>query len=219
MTVQVLTVDGRLCCHLGWRPVSQGSDEFKSRWTEADSPWQLLAVCMDIAAAQRSGDPATYCSRLPVHQDGSCNGLQHYAALGRDAWGGSAVNLTPNEGHQVSSWGRHKRPDQQHMDLHTVALCCSIGCSPNTLTPSHGLRQSRQTLGTCFWPSMRRDSFARHLQLPMCMAQDVYTEVAALVREKVAADAVAGHPWAPLLHDAIDRKLVRARRHRMHEAS
>jgi DNA-directed RNA polymerase len=36
----------------------------------------------------------------------------------------------------------------------------------------------------------------------------VYTEVAALVREKVAADAASGDPWAPLLHDAIDRKLV-----------
>jgi DNA-directed RNA polymerase, mitochondrial len=32
-----------------------------------------------------------------VHQDGSCNGLQHYAALGRDLSGGSAVNLTPED--------------------------------------------------------------------------------------------------------------------------
>ena len=28
-------------------------------------------------------------------QDGSCNGLQHYAALGRDEKGGQAVNLMP----------------------------------------------------------------------------------------------------------------------------
>ena len=28
-------------------------------------------------------------------QDGSCNGLQHYAALGRDFNGGKAVNLVP----------------------------------------------------------------------------------------------------------------------------
>ena len=27
--------------------------------------------------------------------DGSCNGLQHYAALGGDVEGGSQVNLTP----------------------------------------------------------------------------------------------------------------------------
>jgi DNA-dependent RNA polymerase len=121
VTAQALTVDGRLCCHLGWRPASQWFGELICRWTEADSPWQLLAVCMDIAAALRSGDPATYCSRLPVHQDGSCNGLQHYAALGRDAWGGSAVNLTPNEGHQVSF-----RRDITHGLIHShlnSALC------------------------------------------------------------------------------------------------
>ena len=35
--------------------------------------------------------------RLPVHQDGSCNGLQHYAALGRDEAGGEQVNLMPRE--------------------------------------------------------------------------------------------------------------------------
>lgn len=32
-----------------------------------------------------------------MHQDGSCNGLQHYAALGRDKPGGQAVNLLPSE--------------------------------------------------------------------------------------------------------------------------
>jgi len=37
----------------------------------------------------------SYICHLPIHQDGSCNGLQHYAALGRDLSGGSAVNLTP----------------------------------------------------------------------------------------------------------------------------
>jgi len=63
-------------------------------WADADSPWQLLATCKDIAAALRSGDPETYESKIPIHQDGSCNGLQHYAALGRDEWGGIAVNLT-----------------------------------------------------------------------------------------------------------------------------
>jgi len=49
----------------------------------------------------RSDNPEAHLSALPVHQDGSCNGLQHYAALGRDAWGGHAVNLTPTDGPQV----------------------------------------------------------------------------------------------------------------------
>jgi DNA-directed RNA polymerase, mitochondrial len=32
-------------------------------------------------------------SSLPVHQDGTCNGLQHYAALGGDDKGAQQVNL------------------------------------------------------------------------------------------------------------------------------
>nr|XP_012601324.1 DNA-directed RNA polymerase, mitochondrial [Microcebus murinus] len=64
-------------------------------WMEADEPWQALACCMEIARAVRTPNPATYISHLPVHQDGSCNGLQHYAALGRDSVGAASVNLTP----------------------------------------------------------------------------------------------------------------------------
>jgi DNA-directed RNA polymerase, mitochondrial len=68
---------------------------------DADSPWQCLAACHDLTCALQSGDPASYRSALPVHQDGSCNGLQHYAALGRDLTGGRAVNLTPVDRPQV----------------------------------------------------------------------------------------------------------------------
>ena len=50
---------------------------------------------MEIAAASRSDDPAGFLSGFPVHQDGSCNGLQHYAALGRDLAGAKSVNLYP----------------------------------------------------------------------------------------------------------------------------
>jgi DNA-directed RNA polymerase len=52
---------------------------------------------MEIKAAIESGDPENYVCHFPVHQDGSCNGLQHYAALGRDEAGGRSVNLTPSE--------------------------------------------------------------------------------------------------------------------------
>lgn len=69
----------------------------KGWWKEAESPWQTLAVCMEIRDALASGDPTKFCSRIPVHQDGSCNGLQHYAALGGDIEGAHEVNLTPSE--------------------------------------------------------------------------------------------------------------------------
>lgn len=32
-------------------------------------------------------------ARIPIQQDGTCNGMQHYAAMGRDEIGGRAVNL------------------------------------------------------------------------------------------------------------------------------
>lgn len=51
---------------------------------------------MEIDAALRCPDgPAAYICHLPIHQDGSCNGLQHYAALGRDQSGAESVNLAP----------------------------------------------------------------------------------------------------------------------------
>lgn len=64
-----------------------------SWWRESDEPWQTLACCIEISRAIDSGDPETYVCHFPVHQDGSCNGLQHYAALGRDEVGARSVNL------------------------------------------------------------------------------------------------------------------------------
>jgi len=64
-------------------------------WKQSEEPWQTLACCMEIARAVRSPDPLKYVSHFPVHQDGSCNGLQHYAALGRDKHGAIQVNLHP----------------------------------------------------------------------------------------------------------------------------
>ena len=50
---------------------------------------------MDLSNALNSGNPEEYISHLHIHQDGSCNGLQHYAALGRDIEGAHQVNLGP----------------------------------------------------------------------------------------------------------------------------
>lgn len=62
-------------------------------WTKADDPWQCLATCIELRNALESPEPEAYECALPVHQDGTCNGLQHYAALGGDAVGAAQVNL------------------------------------------------------------------------------------------------------------------------------
>ncbi|CAH7674161.1 hypothetical protein PPACK8108_LOCUS9070 [Phakopsora pachyrhizi] len=77
----------------------------KGWWLKSDDPWQTLAGCIELTKALRlrdsQGNPVTpeeYRSNLPIHQDGSCNGLQHYAALGGDIEGGKQVNLFRLEG-------------------------------------------------------------------------------------------------------------------------
>ncbi|KAI9374887.1 hypothetical protein BJX61DRAFT_496355 [Aspergillus egyptiacus] len=66
-------------------------------WLEAGDPWQCLAACCELRNALQYSDPTEYPSRLPIHQDGSCNGLQHYAALGGDKAGAQQVNLEPSD--------------------------------------------------------------------------------------------------------------------------
>ena len=73
-------------------------------WQRAEDPWQTLAACMELRDALAWHDVAAFPSRLPVQVDGSCNGLQHYAALGRDAQGGTAVNLCPAPRPQVPAF-------------------------------------------------------------------------------------------------------------------
>lgn len=66
-------------------------------WLKAEDSWQCLATCFELKAAMDLPDPTQYVSHLPVHQDGTCNGLQHYAALGGDLWGAQQVNLVPGD--------------------------------------------------------------------------------------------------------------------------
>ena len=70
-------------------------------WQQAEKPWEILAACREVRDALATGNPAEFVSWLPVQIDGSCNGLQHYAALGRDLEGGRSVNLLPCDKPQV----------------------------------------------------------------------------------------------------------------------
>jgi DNA-directed RNA polymerase len=68
-------------------------------WAQADEPWQFLAAAIELDNAFNWGEPgeeAQYPSNLPVHVDGSCNGLQHLSAMGLDPVGAHATNLTPD---------------------------------------------------------------------------------------------------------------------------
>ncbi|SCV99723.1 LAFE_0B01090g1_1 [Lachancea fermentati] len=66
-------------------------------WKQADKPWQALATCIELNEMLKMENPEEYVSHQPVHQDGTCNGLQHYAALGGDIEGATQVNLVPSD--------------------------------------------------------------------------------------------------------------------------
>lgn len=57
----------------------------------------MLASCFALDEALSLSNPAKYKCHLPVAQDGTCNGLQHYAALGGDVAGARQVNLEPSD--------------------------------------------------------------------------------------------------------------------------
>lgn len=89
----------------------------------------MSALCLGLPAVL-AGAPA--CTVIPgglcvelltcsLLQDGSCNGLQHYAALGRDSVGAASVNLLPSElpqdvysgvAAQVGAWAPGTCPTQ-----------------------------------------------------------------------------------------------------------
>lgn len=66
-------------------------------WMQADkkSVWQFLAAC--FAFKDYCDHGLGVICRVPVMLDGSCSGIQHYAALLRDAEVGRAVNLVPSD--------------------------------------------------------------------------------------------------------------------------
>ena len=73
----------------------------KRWWINTEDPWQTLAACIEIRnALNHPQGPENYVSHLTIHQDGSCNGLQHYSALGRDHYGAKYVNVVPGESPQ-----------------------------------------------------------------------------------------------------------------------
>ena len=57
-------------------------------WMKAEDPFQFLQCCMGLI------NPAIGW-RIPIHFDGSANGIQHLAAITRDEIGGKSVNLVP----------------------------------------------------------------------------------------------------------------------------
>jgi DNA-directed RNA polymerase len=68
----------------------------KRFWADADEPWSFLATAKEWADAHLFGQNGDFVSHLSVQLDGSCNGLQHLSAMGRDPVGARATNVAAN---------------------------------------------------------------------------------------------------------------------------
>lgn len=79
-------VDSALNTFDGWR-----------LWAEADSPLEFLQTCNEWASATACDNPEKFKSTLPIHQDGSNNGLQILSLLGRDPVGAQLTNCSAEE--------------------------------------------------------------------------------------------------------------------------
>lgn len=63
-------------------------------WAGAEKKWRFLAAAFEWTGYVAQG--ADYISQLPIAMDGTCNGMQHLSALGRDPVGGAWTNVVPN---------------------------------------------------------------------------------------------------------------------------
>jgi len=60
-------------------------------WMSADKPFQFLAACFEWSGYKVEGD--TFVSHLPVALDGTCSGMQHFAAIARSVESAKSVNV------------------------------------------------------------------------------------------------------------------------------
>lgn len=74
-----------------WEP--QDSDFYRGN-TEA--PVMAVSIARELVEALDSDNPEGYLSRVPIHMDATCSGLQHLSAILRDPIGGLQVNLMDN---------------------------------------------------------------------------------------------------------------------------
>ena len=76
--------------------IACANDPMSNRqWEEASNAFQFLAFCDEWKRFKEQG--YGFVSQIPVNVDGSCNGLQIYSLMLRDAKAGKLVNLIPTD--------------------------------------------------------------------------------------------------------------------------
>lgn len=109
-------------------------------WSMAEEPWQFLAAVMELEAAwDHDGRSVDYVSHLPIMVDGTCNGLQHLSAMGRDPAGAFATNLTHEEERQdIYEIVAGKVTDAVACDVQTEGEAMTQGADPGPASAWYG---------------------------------------------------------------------------------
>ncbi len=172
-------------------------------WAEADSPMQALSSLMELQRALSSGDPQSFISHLPVGVDGTCNGLQHLSAAGRDEIGGRLVNLLPSpepcDAYKVIA-GRVEEllpqmadsPEERRLAMHWAGRINRKHVKRAIMTTPYGVTSQGvvtqlisdghiDDLGTC--DAMARWKAARFLQLAIDQAKGMEMSAATLIMD------------------------------------
>ena len=177
----------------------------KRWWSTAENPFQALATCTEIHNAVRSGDPTTYKCRLPVHQDGSCNGLQHYAGLGRDEVGAAAVNLID-----------HDKPQDVYSKVLEKVLAqleVDIGSSDSNARLLHGFvdrKVIKQTVMTSVYGVTR---IGARQQIQARLTEKLYEHNNAILSTQQEYEVYcAAHYLAGLTLTALEEMFTRAKK-------
>ena len=80
------------------RRIASDPLENRQEWVrESDKLWSALAAASEWTAYLDSGRSRSFVTTLPIFIDGTCNGLQHYAALSGDPELAKLVNLKPGD--------------------------------------------------------------------------------------------------------------------------
>jgi DNA-directed RNA polymerase len=147
-------------------------------WTEADKPFLFLAACLEYAAAIESGNPSTFVSHLPVAVDGSCSGLQHYAAMTRCEATAPLVNLTPSDTvadiYQTVADKVRLRAEQ--MDTPVAQACLAAGIDRKLV---------KRNVMTWGYSSKK-----------FGMAKQLMTDTMSPLKDKVVMGELEAHPFA-----------------------
>ncbi len=121
---------------------------------KADKPWLFFAACHEWKRYKEAGPG--FRSHLAISMDGSCNGYQHLSALARDAYGGRATNLVPDdEPHdiylevaeivsiKVQVDAQYREGDDREAALQLLGKIDRSAVKPATMTTPYGVTRGR----------------------------------------------------------------------------